>query len=101
VPMLIGTNRTETTVLIGEYQTPDVDVFALDDAGLRAQATRYTGISEPDLDRVLALYKMNHRAASPSEIFFLLTTDKQMRLNAITQAERKAAQNRAPPYMYL
>lgn len=101
VPMLIGSNRTETTVLIGEYQTPDVDVFALDDATMRIQLKKYARLSDADADRLIALYRAAHPGASPSDIFFLITSDRGTRMNAIRQAERKAAQGKAPAYMYL
>jgi para-nitrobenzyl esterase len=101
VPMLIGSNRTETTVLIGEYQTPDVDVFALDDASMRIQLKKYARLSDTDVDRLTALYRAAHPGASPSDIFFLITSDRGTRMNAIRQAERKAAQGKAPAYMYL
>ena len=39
--------------------------------------------------------------ASPSDLYFAVTTDRMMRMNAITQAERKSAQAAAPAYMYI
>ena len=53
------------------------------------------------LDSLIATYKKDRPGATPSDIYFAVTTDRMMRMNAITQAERKAAQGAAPAYMYI
>jgi para-nitrobenzyl esterase len=51
--------------------------------------------------QVIETYKREHPGQSPSELFFLIGTDRGMRMNSIRLAERKFAQGRAPVYMYL
>jgi para-nitrobenzyl esterase len=97
VPMLIGTCMTETTLLIGAR---DPTTFSLDEAGLRSRVKAFYRTSEPEADRVIDVYRKNRPGASPSLLFFLITSDRT-RTNAIAQAERKAAQGAAPAYMYL
>ena len=53
------------------------------------------------LDDLIAVYKKGRPNATPSDIYFAVTTDRMMRINAITQAERKTAQGAAPAYMYI
>ena len=95
VPMLIGTTKTETTALIG---VGDPTVFALDDAGLRGKLAPWVPAAE--LDRVLGGYRKIMPAASPSDLFFAITTARRVRQQAWAQAERKAAQNGAPVWLY-
>jgi hypothetical protein len=49
----------------------------------------------------LTLYRKNRPNATPTDICFAITTDRMMRMDAITQAERKAAQHGAPVYLYI
>jgi len=99
VPMLIGTNGTESTALLG---IADGSLFSLDDAGMRAKLKTYLHLADDaQLDSLLAVYKKDRPNASPSDIYFAITTDRMMRMNAITQAERKSEQGAAPAYMYI
>jgi para-nitrobenzyl esterase len=95
VPMLIGTTKTETTALIG---VGDPSVFSLDEAGLRKKLT--TWVPASDLDRVIKGYRKSEPEASPSDVFFAITTDRRVRQQAWVQAEHKAAQNAAPVWLY-
>jgi para-nitrobenzyl esterase len=95
VPMMIGTTRTETTALIG---AGDPSTFELDEAGLRQKLGPW--IPAKDLDRVLATFRKLMPDASPSDLFFAITTDRRVRQQAWTQAERKVAQNGAPVWLY-
>ena len=49
-------------------------------------------------DKLIDLYRKEMPNASPSQIYFLITAFPTA---AITQAERKVAQGKAPVYMYL
>jgi para-nitrobenzyl esterase len=93
--MLIGTTRTETTALLG---AGDPAAFSLDEAGLRKRLT--TWVPASDIDRVIAGYRRIEPEASPSDVFFAVTTTRQVRQHAWFQAERKAAQNAAPVWLY-
>jgi len=99
VPMLIGTNGTESTALLG---IADGSLFSLNEADMRTKLKSYLHLTDDaQLDSLLAFYKKDQPNASPSDIYFAVTTDRMMRMNAITQAERKAAQHAAPAYMYI
>jgi para-nitrobenzyl esterase len=99
IPMLVGTNGTESTALLG---IGDPSAFSLDDAGMRAKLKSYLHLTDDaQVDSLVAVYKKGRPDATASDIYFAATTDRMMRTNAITQAERKAAQGAAPAYMYL
>ncbi len=95
VPMMIGTTRTETTALIGAANPSD---FSLDDAGMRKRLAGW--VPEKDVPRVVAGFQKLMPQASPSELFFAITTDRRVRQQAWVQAERKAAQGGAPVWLY-
>ncbi len=97
VPMLIGTNFTETTLLIGGR---DPGTFSLDDASLHARLKALYKLGDPEVAALIRTYRDDQPDASPSLLFFIITSDRQMRMNAITQAERKLALGAAPAYMY-
>ncbi len=95
VPMMIGTTRTETTGLIG---AADASVFSLDEPGLRKRLAAWLPASE--IERVIAGYRRSAPEASPSELFFAISTARQVRQQAWIQAEHKVAQNAAPVWLY-
>jgi para-nitrobenzyl esterase len=96
--MLIGTNGTESTLLLG---LGDASLFSLTDADMRARLKTYLHIADDLKVADLAMvYKKSRPDATPSDIYFAITTDRMMRMNAITQAERKIAQG-FPAYMYI
>jgi para-nitrobenzyl esterase len=98
VPMLIGTNGTESTLLLG---IGDAGLFSLDDATMRTKLKAYLHVDDDArIDSVIASYKKDRPNATPSDLYFAVTTDRMMRMNAITQAERKTAQG-TPAYMYV
>jgi para-nitrobenzyl esterase len=98
VPMLIGTNGTESTLLLG---LGDASLFSLSDTDMRARLKAYLHLTDDSkVDELIAVYKKDRPDATPSDIYFAVTTDRMMRMNAIKQAERKAAQG-TPAYMYL
>jgi len=98
VPMLIGTNGTESTLLMG---LGDPSLFSLSDADMRTKLKNYLHVDDAKLELLLATYKNDMPNASPSDLYFAVTTDRMMRMNAITQAERKVSQKAAPVYMYI
>ena len=99
VPMLIGTNGTESTVLLG---LADPGLFSLSEADMRTKVKAYLHLhDDAKLDSLIAAYKKDRPNATPSDIYFAITTDRMMRMNAIKQAELKVAQGAAPAYMYI
>jgi para-nitrobenzyl esterase len=99
VPMLIGTNGTESALLLG---MGDAALFSLNEADMRSRLKTYLRLDDDaKLDSLIATYQKGRPGATPSDIYFAITTDRMMRMNAITQAERKVAQGAAPAYMYI
>lgn len=95
VPMIIGSTRTETTALLGANHPAD---FSLDEAALPRGLAGW--VPDQDLPRVIAGFKKLMPGASPSDLFFAITTDRRVRQLAWTQAEHKAAQAAAPVWLY-
>ena len=97
IPLLIGSNMTETTLfaMLGDPQA-----FALDDAALAQRLKDSLGVATAPA--ALALYRRLHPQASPSDLFFLISSDRSsgFRRGAIQIAEAKAAQGQAPVYLY-
>ena len=98
VPMMIGTTATESTFIIGGY---DPATFSLDEMSLRARLKTVFKADDAEIENLIAAYRKDQPGASPSLIFFTATSDRQIRMDAITQAERKLAQRAAPAYLYL
>jgi para-nitrobenzyl esterase len=91
IPMIIGSTRTETTALLGANHP---EYFTLDEASLPRNLAGWIP------DRVIAGYKRLMPSASPSDLFFAITTARRVRQQAWAQAERKAAQGAAPVWLY-
>lgn len=95
VPMIVGTTRTETTALLGVGHEA---LFHQDDAALAKNLAAW--VPEKDVPRVIAGFRKLMPNASPSDLFFAITTDRRVRQQAWAQAERKAAQDAAPVWLY-
>jgi para-nitrobenzyl esterase len=95
VPLLVGTNRTETTLLIGAAAP---GVFNLDWDALPARAAPF--LAGGDAAAIIAGLRAAYPAESASDIFFRISTQRQYRRTAITQAERKVTGGGAPVFMY-
>jgi para-nitrobenzyl esterase len=91
IPLIIGTVNTEGTF----FTPPDSPLFSLDEAGMRTRLTQRFGDST---DKLIDLYRKETPNATPSQIYFMINAFPTA---AITQAERKVAQGKAPVYMYL
>jgi para-nitrobenzyl esterase len=94
VPLLIGTTRTEMTL---NTLVDDPTADRMDEQGLGA---RLTGLLGHDTERVITAYRNHHLAASPWELYALITADWPTRLYSIWMAQAKARVQRAPVYMY-
>ncbi|MHC5797133.1 carboxylesterase/lipase family protein [Lacisediminihabitans sp. FW035] len=97
VPLLVGTTKDENRLEL--WLTPP-GAGKFDEAALRKDLTKF-GASDESLNTLLESYRSRRPEASPSDIYFAVKTDACFRANAVLQAERKAAQNAAPVYMYL
>ncbi len=91
IPLLIGSNATEFTLL---EPPPD----SMDDATLREVTKQRMRVDDAAADGLIAVYKRAH--GSNIEAHVAMESDRFMRINSIRQAERKAAQGKAPAYMY-
>ena len=92
VPLLVGHNRTETTVLF-----PPPDAFDLTWDSLPGALEGRVRQPGP----LVAGFRALRPAASPSDIFFAITTEAGMGANARKVADAKAALHAAPVYTYL
>lgn len=95
IPMMIGTTATEMTLLTGAR---DAATFSLDEAALRKRLAAW--FQPGDIDTVIATFRASRPNATPSDIFFAVSTDKTLREGAWRQAERKAARRAAPVWVY-
>ena len=95
VPLLVGCTAQEQTL----FALTDEAAFDLDDAGLRTRVEQLVGAGHAE--RVVATYRKAHPKETPSGLYFLISTDRGMRMNAIRLSERKVTQAQAPVYMYL
>ena len=95
IPLIVGTNKDETIMF---DQRGSLEVFSMDDAALRK---RLEPVLKDKTDRVLEVYRRNRPGASPADLYIAITTAQWMWNNAIEMAERKAALDAAPVYMYL
>lgn len=94
VPLLIGTNKDEITL----FTLADAGLATLDEAGLSARVSQFAGAKT---DELIAAYRGAQPQGSPADIYTAIGSDRMMRINSITLAERKYAQGAAPVYMYL
>ncbi len=95
VPMIIGTTGTETTSLLGGSNP---GLFVQDEAALHRNLAAW--IPDREIARVLAGFRRLMPKASPSDLFFAITSDRRLRQAAWMQVERKAAQGGAPVWLY-
>ncbi|MEO8314116.1 MAG: carboxylesterase/lipase family protein [Pseudomonadota bacterium] len=95
IPLLVGCTQYEATL----FTLQDSAVFTLDDAGMRARVKAM--FTEPEASRLVDVYRKANPAATPSDIFLLIYSDRLARRNAVRLSERKAAQGRASVHMYL
>jgi para-nitrobenzyl esterase len=93
-PLMAGTCRDET-VFFSLFGPPDI--FKIDEAGLRSRLSSTYQAAE--LDRIIATFRRSRPQATPAQVYFAITTSPIWR-DAIKIAEAKAAQHRAPVFMY-
>lgn len=93
IPLIVGSNKDETTFLF-----PPPDAFNLDWISLRKHLV--DALPDVDVDQVVAKLRRIRPRATPSDLYFTVTTEIGMGTNARTLATRKAAQQAAPVFLY-
>jgi para-nitrobenzyl esterase len=93
IPMIVGTNKDEALLFLRGNKA----VFTMNEDDLRQ---RVGAMFHDKADQVLDVYQRSRPNASPTDIFVAIQTAQMFWANAVKMAERKAAQNGAPVYMY-
>ncbi|MCR5876774.1 carboxylesterase family protein [Phenylobacterium sp. J426] len=96
VPLMVGTTETELSNQLGR----DPAVYQLDNAGLRRRLTTY--LPDGDVDAAVEAFRASAPAASPTELFFKITSWRSYIRNATLMAEARSRMNGAanPTWMY-
>jgi para-nitrobenzyl esterase len=93
VPVMIGCTRTEMTL----FSANDPAAFNLDDAGMRSRVNELIGAEAPT---IIDLYRKINPDATPSDVYFLIASDYRYGAPTIKIAERRAALQKGPVYLY-
>jgi para-nitrobenzyl esterase len=91
VPLMIGCARTELTTRADEA------AFSLSNDGMQERIRKLLGASA---DHVIDVYRKANPGATPSDIYFLITSDNAYGAPTMKIAERRAALGKAPVYLY-
>jgi para-nitrobenzyl esterase len=95
IPMMIGSTETEITWNANQKYDP------LDDNALHNQLKQVLRADDAATDRVIAVYKKNRPKASNLDLYLIAASDGgTMRKGPAIEADRKAAQGKAPVYKY-
>lgn len=94
VPLIVLSTRTETTLLAGGR---DPSLFELDEERLPRKLRGWLGGADPE--PVIEGFRRLHPDASPSELFWLVTSDVYSRMPGWVQADLKSTQGGAPVWM--
>lgn len=92
VPLMVGTTLNEFTTALGN---PEMESMTEEE-----MTKRLTTMYGDRAGRIIEAYRKAHPRAKPLDIFSYIST-APVRQNAVTQAERKAAQGGAPAYLCL
>ena len=94
-PLMVGWNEDEFTFFAWERK--DSSAFNLDFAGLEARLDAQYG---SNTKQIVETYRRAMPNASASDIFVAIASISMMGLGSVEIAEKKAAQNGAPVYLY-
>jgi len=96
VPLLIGTTRTENSLLIGARNP---DLFDLTWEALPDALMPY--IDDLDVMKIISTYRGLHPEIDAAELFFTATTDARFLNRSIEMADKKSAQSGANTWFYM
>ncbi|WP_165190408.1 carboxylesterase/lipase family protein [Caulobacter soli] len=94
-PLVVGWLDTEAAFFA--WTAKDVEAFKLDEAGLKA---RLSGRFGDRAQTLIDAYRSDRPGATPSDIYLAAASYYAMGAGSVVTAERKAAQGRAPVYVY-
>ena len=95
VPLLIGTTETEVAFF------PNQQLDPIADAGLHARVKQIVSpAGDAQVDQLIDAYRKGRPGDSNTDLFLILASDATFRQGVVTEAERKAAQGKAPVYQY-
>ena len=95
IPVMMGNTATEMTMIVG---SSDPSIFNITEAELPARLAPY--IKGGDAAKIIAAFRKITPNASPSDLFFDITTARTMRGTSILVAETREKQGAKPFYMY-
>jgi para-nitrobenzyl esterase len=94
-PLIVGSNRDE--IVFFHMTSPDKSPLILDEAALNARIAKLFGANA---QKLLTTYRRTRPDASPTDIAVAIESAAFAGAGSIAIAERKAAQRRAPVFMY-
>lgn len=94
VPLLVGSTQDEVGFFPGYALDP------IDESALAPRLKQALHASDEQVAAVIAAYRKDQPGLSPIDVAIEVASDTFAWRNALTQAERKAAQQAAPVYMY-
>jgi para-nitrobenzyl esterase len=97
VPLLIGSNRDEMSLLAGARNPA---LFELTWDGLVPALAAFPSVGAEHAAGLADAYRELYPRHSPARVYFAITTDATIWRNTVRQAERAAARGGAPVYAY-
>ncbi|HWF08016.1 MAG TPA: carboxylesterase/lipase family protein [Bryobacteraceae bacterium] len=94
IPLLIGSVEEEINFFPGTPLDP------IDDADLHKRVRQTTRTDDAGADKIIAIYKKGRPMKSNVEIYQIIASDAGFSGRVHTEADRKAAQGKAPVYKY-
>jgi len=94
LPMMVGTTRTELSNQLGRLP----GVFEMDGAGLQERLKTF--LPAEDVDQAITTFQASNPKASPSELFFTITSARGYVRDATIMAEQRVKARSAPTYVY-
>jgi para-nitrobenzyl esterase len=94
VPLLTGSTLTETTFELTTPRDP------IDDVQLRELVKQNLQVEDSEVERFIALYRKGYPGVQNTRLYQILSSDHWLTADTALLAERKAALNAAPAYVY-
>ena len=94
LPMMVGTTRTELSNQLG-YQE---GVFDMDEAEMKRRLAKF--IPAEDVEDAVSVFRTGNPGASPTEVYFTVTSARGYVLDQTIMAEQRVRANAAPTFVY-